>query len=184
MKDRLRYAAIVFGIVASAFGTAHAIQPSAFKKHVVDADFASGYQVSVADIDGDKKPDVIALSTTPSQLVWYKNPTWERYTITTQTKDNIDVAPNDIDGDGDQDLALAHDFSLQNSTGGGTVSWLECPKDPAKSEGWTIHAIGAIPTSHRLRWADLELKSTKTHCLINEPIIGVGAKAPDYSGKL
>lgn len=64
--------------------------------------------------------DVVALSTTPSQLVWYRNPGWQRYTVTTQTKLNIDMAPYDVDGDGDQDLALASEFDLNNSTTGGT----------------------------------------------------------------
>jgi hypothetical protein len=99
-----------------------------------------------------------------------------------KTRDNIDVAPNDVDLDGDQDLALAYEFSLQNSTSGGNLAWLECPADPAKSEDWAIHPIGAIPTSHRIRWAELELNGSKLKCLLNLPIIGIGAKAPMYSG--
>lgn len=160
----------------------YAIQPEHLRKHLIDGQFKGGYQVSVADVDTDGKPDVIALSTLPSQLVWYKNPSWERHDITTKTQGNIDLAPNDIDQDGDQDIALAYDFNLQNSTGGGTVAWLECPKDPAKDE-WKIHPVGAVPTSHRLRWAQLG-EDAKSKSLLNLPIVGQGAKSPDYAGGL
>ena len=175
---------MIAGLILGAAWNAGAIQPGAFKKHELDNNFEGGYQVSVADINKDGKPDVIALSTSPSQLVWYKNPTWERHTITTQTKDNIDVAPRDIDGDGDQDLALAYEFSLQNSTTGGKVAWLECPDKPESSQDWPLHEIDAIPTSHRVRFANIEINGKPVECLLNLPIIGVGAKAPYYAGPL
>jgi hypothetical protein len=63
-----------------------------FQKHVIDPDFANGYQVSTADLDGDGDLDVIALSTQPSQLVWYRNPDWARFSISTVTQRNIDAA--------------------------------------------------------------------------------------------
>ncbi|NUM52024.1 MAG: VCBS repeat-containing protein [Candidatus Hydrogenedentes bacterium] len=159
--------------------TARAVQPGAFAKHVVDNEFMGGYQVSVADIDSDGKPDIIALSTTPSQLVWYKNPTWERHTITTKTERNIDVAPHDIDGDGDPDLALAYEFNLEDSQSGGKVAWLECPDSPAQIAEWKIHAIRQIPTSHRVRWLRLEQDK---YALLDLPIVGVGATPPDFVG--
>lgn len=175
-------------IVSAAFLHACAVvygaepPPSAFARHVVDDQFNNGYQVSVADIDRDGKPDILALSTTPSQLVWYKNPAWERIAITTKTARNIDLAPHDIDGDGDPDLALAYEFDLGNSTEGGNVGWLECPDDPAANQEWVLHPIGAIPTSHRVRWADLDGDGKPE--LLNLPILGVGAKPPEYASGL
>ncbi|GMU93353.1 MAG: hypothetical protein AMXMBFR4_24110 [Candidatus Hydrogenedentota bacterium] len=70
---------------------------------MIDSQFDKGYQCSAADIDRDGRPDVIALSTTPPQLVWYRNPEWTRFVVTTATERNIDVAPHDVDGDGDID---------------------------------------------------------------------------------
>jgi len=149
-----------------------------FVKHTVDADFKNGYQVSVADIDRDGRLDIIALSTQPTQLFWYKNPDWEKHAITSATKRNIDAAPYDIDGDGDQDLALASDFDLRDSTRGGTVQWLECPADPERDEEWAARYIDAVPTSHRVRWVDIDGDGKKE--LLNLPIIGIGSSAPEY----
>jgi len=150
-----------------------------FVRHTVDADFANGYQVAVADIDQDSRLDIIALSTDPTQLVWYKNPGWEKYSVTSATRRNIDVASYDIDGDGDQDLALASEFDLRDSTQGGVVQWLECPADPVRDQEWVVHHIDEVPTSHRLRWADINGDGRKE--LLNLPIIGVESSPPEYS---
>ena len=172
----------ILAVFACTFAGAEEALQFAFTRHVIDESFDNGYQVSVADIDRDGKPDILALSTTPSQLVWYKNPTWKRFAITTKTARNIDLAPHDIDGDGDPDLALAYEFDLGNSTEGGNVSWLECPEDPAANQEWTLHPIAAIPTSHRVRWADLDGDGEPE--LLNLPILGVGAKPPEYASAL
>jgi hypothetical protein len=150
-----------------------------FQKHVIDPDFANGYQVSTADLDGDGDLDVIALSTQPSQLVWYRNPDWARFSISTVTQRNIDAAPHDVDDDGDEDLAVASDFDLGDSDGGGSIQWLENPGDPTITQEWAVHPIDAIPTSHRVRWADVDGDGHKD--LVNLPIIGVGAAPPDYA---
>lgn len=156
-----------------------AAQPPAFEKHDIDAAFENGYQVAVADIDGDGKTDVLALSTAPSRVVWYRNPDWERFSITTETRLNIDLAPHDIDGDGDIDVALACQFDLNDSTTGGLVGWLEHPGNPSLGQDWPWHPIGAIPTAHRVRWADVDGDGKRE--LLVLPIIGVGAKAPDHT---
>jgi len=152
--------------------------PLPFERHVVDDAFEKGYQVSVADVDMDGMPDVIALSTTPSRLVWYRNPDWTPHTISTASEGNIDVAPFDIDGDGDPDMALACEFSLGDSLHGGLVQWLECPPDPVHQQEWRAHDIDRVPTAHRVRWADITGDGTKE--LINLPIVGIGAKHPEY----
>jgi len=159
--------------IALAAGT-----PIPFHKHVIDNTFEKGYQVCVTDIDRDGLPDVVALSTTPSRLVWYKNPDWTRYDIVSGSERNIDVAPWDIDGDGDIDLALACEFDLGDSLHGGLVRWLECPADPAQPQAWIARDIDRVPTAHRLRWADV-MGDGKAD-LVNLPIIGIGAAAPEY----
>ena len=134
--------------------------------------------MDIADINGDGLPDVIAWATNPGQLAWFRNPDWDKYAISTAMLGNIDSAPKDIDGDGDIDLALAHDFSLGNSTGGGVIHWLENPGDPMANQEWQAHYIDEIPTSHRLLWADVNGDGKQE--LVNLPIVGPGATAPLY----
>jgi len=144
-----------------------------FKAHLVDR-LPGGYKVAVVDIDRDGKPDIIGLATTPSSLVWYENPNWERHVLTSQAKEYIDLASHDIDGDGRIDLAIAHEFGMTRTSSGGLVSWLRCPEDPTQE--WPMYAIGAEPTSHRIKWADIDGDGRKE--LINAPIMGRDAKGP------
>ncbi len=144
-----------------------------FKAHLV-TQLPGGYKVAAVDVDRDGKPDIIGLATTPSCLAWYKNPTWERYILTSGAKEFTDLAPQDIDGDGRIDLAIADEFGMSRTNAGGLVHWLQCPQDPTQE--WPMHAIGAEPTAHRLRWADLDGDGHKE--LVVAPIMGRNAKAP------
>jgi len=150
-----------------------------FKSHTI-ASFNSGYMTVIADIDADGKPDVVALSSGSDGLVWFKNPTWTKYTITTKAKQLIYCAPYDVNGDGHLDLAVASDFDMTNTTSGGTVSWAEAPADPTQSQDWTLHKIGAVPTSHRLRWGDIDGDGKKE--LIDLPIFGVNSDPTTHVG--
>jgi len=144
-----------------------------FQAHLIDG-LPRGYKVGTADIDRDGKLDVIGLATEPSSLVWYKNPSWEKYVLTSRAKEYVDLAPYDIDRDGRMDMVIAHDFGMSRTSSGGLVHWLRCPQDPTQE--WPMYTIGAEPTSHRIRWADIDGDGRKE--LINAPIMGRNAKAP------
>lgn len=73
-----------------------------FQAHLIDR-LPRGYKVGTANIDRDGKLDVIGLATEPSSLVWYKNPSWEKYVLTSRAKEYVDLAPYDIDRDGRMD---------------------------------------------------------------------------------
>jgi len=135
-----------------------------------------GYQVAVADVNADGRPDILALSSEESIVEWYENPSGKSHAITTKTGKNISLAPLFRQGYPERGLALASDFALEESDRGGSIWWGEPPNSP-ESE-WSLQLIGQIPTSHRLRWADLN--GDGRLALVDAPIVGVGAKAPDF----
>lgn len=140
------------------------------------AKIPSGYQVAVADVNRDGRPDILALSSAQNIVEWYENPAWKPHPVTTATQGNISLAPLFRPGFPARGLALASDFSLDDSTHGGNLWWAEWP---GRSDAeWRLRPIGKIPTSHRLRWGNLD--GTGLLCLVDAPLLGFGAVAPDY----
>ena len=140
------------------------------------AQIPNGYQVAVADVNGDGKLDILALSSGESIVEWYENPSWKARPITTTTRQNISLAPLFRNGYPARGLALASDFALNDSTYGGSLWWAE-PGNSLDSE-WSLRSLGRIPTSHRLRWADLD--GSGRLGLVDVPLLGYSAKEPDY----
>src|SRR5271157_3943012 len=146
-----------------------------WQPHTV-AQIPSGYQVAVADVNGDGRPDILALSSEESIVEWYENPSWKARPITTATRQNISLAPLFRNGYPERGLALASDFELNDSTYGGSLWWAE-PGNLLDSE-WPLRLLGRIPTSRRLRWANLD--GSGRLGLVDVPLLGYGAKEPDY----
>jgi hypothetical protein len=83
---------------------AYCLLPTAYSQEpdriVIDPNFPGAYQVEVADVNGDKKPDIVAVG--GSTCAWYQNPTWKKR-IVSGPKDApgiISSATADLDGDG------------------------------------------------------------------------------------
>ena len=146
-----------------------------WREHPI-AKIPDGYQVAVADVNGDGRLDVLALSSAENIVEWYENPSWKAQPITTATRRNISLAPLFRRGYPARGLALASDFALDDSTQGGSVWWGEPGASPDSE--WLFRLLGRIPTSHRLRWADLDGSGRLE--LVDIPLLGYGAKAPDY----
>jgi hypothetical protein len=138
--------------------------PIQFVRHDIDA-FPGGYQVAVADVDRDGRPDVIALSTSADRVDWYHNPDWTRRPVARAPK-NIDLAIRDVDGR--LEIALASGFYFSEPDRGGEIQILRQPQN--LDEPWTIH-----PVVHRLRWGDLDGDGRPE--LIHAPIFGRGSDA-------
>src|SRR5947209_5085309 len=87
---------------------------SPFERIVVDNDFPGAYQVEVADVDGDKKPDIVVVG--GGTCAWYQNPSWKKRIISTpkDTPDIITSATADLDGDGKAEVAIGYDFEMNN----------------------------------------------------------------------
>ncbi len=145
-------------------------EPVRFKRHTID-NYPAGYQVAVADISGDGRPDIIALSTEANRVDWFENPTFRRHPLA-RTDRNIDLVPMDVDGDGRAEIALASGFHFGDGSRGGQIQWLK--SEPDLDKPWQIHPIAADPVVHRLRCGDVDGDGRSE--LIHASIFGPGSK--------
>lgn len=133
-----------------------------------------GYAVSVVDMNGDDRTDIVVVDT--NRVIWFENPSWKVHTlIQDQTKrDNVCIAPYDIDGDGKIDFALGADWRPIDTRSGGTIQWIS---QGSSADGrWQVHGIGEEPTTHRMRWADLNGDGRKE--LLVAPMMGRNSTKP------
>ncbi|WP_250846687.1 FG-GAP repeat domain-containing protein [Aquisphaera insulae] len=133
------------------------------------------YALTVADVNGDGKPDVVAVS--EDAVVWYENPGWARRDIVrgTTERDNVCIQPHDIDGDGRVDFVLGAGWRPPDTNRASTLQWLG--RDA--SGAWKVHPIAYDePSLHRLRWGDV--KGTGKPQLVIAPLQGRGTKPPDW----
>jgi len=151
------------------------VGPAEFTEHTIATNLTGGYQVVVSDINHDGKPDLIALASGLSELVWFENPGWQRHVIVSGISRPINCAASDIDGDGIPEIALAYEFSNEPSHSTGIVSILRHQPDLLKE--WKITEIDRLSTSHRLRWLDI---GKGQRALVNAPLAGASAAPPDY----
>lgn len=84
-------------------------RPPGWVRQSIAEDFERALAVSVADIDGDGLPDVIAGSDVGGEVAWWHNSggtpiTWTRHDVDTDVPGAHDVHGSDLDGDGDQDI--------------------------------------------------------------------------------
>jgi hypothetical protein len=75
-----------------------AIAPARFAEHIVATGLQGGYQVVAVDMNHDGKPDLIALASGMTELVWFENPGWERHVIAANLSGMINLAAWDFDG--------------------------------------------------------------------------------------
>jgi hypothetical protein len=165
-------------VPAIALASAQSDTPTGrFTAHTIDTRLTGGYQVVIADLNRDRKPDIIALASGLKELRWYENPGWQLHVLVSGINQPINAAAADVDGDGIPEIALAHEFSNVYARSAGIVSILTHQGDPAAGP-WSIREIDRVPTSHRVRFVDIDGSGRKV--LVNFPLIGPQAAAPDY----
>ncbi|MEO1990393.1 MAG: FG-GAP-like repeat-containing protein, partial [Pirellulales bacterium] len=124
-----------------------------FKPQVIDSEAGNiCYAVVLSDIDADGHDDIVVV--TEEAVLWYKNPNshgqWVKQDIIRKKtpRDNVCIAPHDIDGDGRIDFALGASWPKT-----GSLHWLTRNDD--LSQPWTVHDIGPMPSTHRMYWGDV-----------------------------
>lgn len=148
----MRHAArisLLLTVACLASRTAGSSELPGFEARVIDPDVGKiCYAVTLADVDGDQRNDVVAV--TENRVVWFRNPDWKLHVIIEdQTdRDNVCIAPHDIDGDGQVDFALGAGWQKD-----GTLQWLS--RGANLGERWKVHFIAREGLLHRMRWGDM-----------------------------
>lgn len=150
--------------------------PVRFREHTIEPNIRGGYSVLVADLNRDGKPDVIGLTQQSTELAWYENPGWERHVLLNNVQALVNMSAADIDGDGVPELAVETGFSMVAAKSQGLVWLLRHDGDPRQL--WKATKIDEITTAHHIAWADIDGDGKKE--LINAPLIGAKALAPNY----
>jgi hypothetical protein len=148
-----------------------------FRDQEIERELGVGYAVSVVDVNGDGKLDIVVVD--QRRVLWYENPdSNRRVIIENQTKpDNVCIAPYDIDGDGQIDFALGADWRPSDTVASGTIQWLS--RGPTLDDKWTVHPIGTEPTVHRMRWGDFDADGRAE--LVVLPLHGRGVRPPEFN---
>jgi sugar lactone lactonase YvrE len=154
----------------------------------IDTKIGVGYGLSIADVDGDGKQDILLV--TGTKVIWYENTgepkRWPRHVIAEKlTKlDHVCIAARDIDGDGKAEIAVGAGWQPSDTLHSGSVHVLVPPEDRTKP--WRSVALPHEPTVHRMRFVAgpggrFDLVVAPLHGRGNRAGKGPGVKLQIYS---
>ncbi len=138
-----------------------------FRAVTLDDKVQIGYGVAIADVDGDKLPDILLAD--KKQFRWYRNPgppkpgatepapqPWDVFVLAENLtkQDNVCIAAQDIDGDGKCEIAVGAEWNPGDTENSGAVFYLIPPAD--RTQRWEPVKLHAEPTTHRMRWIRLD----------------------------
>ena len=163
--------------LASTLAPLLAAEAPTFRAVDVDTKIEIGYGVTVADVDGDKKPDILLAD--KNLIVWYQNPSWQKHIIAEKltTLDHVCLAAQDIDGDGKCEIAVGAGWNPGDTVNSGALFYLVPPAD--RTQRWEAIALPHEPTVHRIRWIK---NAAGRFDLLSVPLHGRGNKAATGEG--
>ncbi len=170
--------AILLGMLLAGLSVKAATPPEPrFRPVNVDTNIAIGYGLAIADVDGDRRPDIVLCD--KSQIAWYRNPGWEKFVIAEKltTNDHVCVAAADIDGDGKAEIAVGAEWNPGDTVHSGAVFYLVPPAD--RTQRWEAVRLPHEPTVHRMRWVRDEAGAAS---LVVVPLHGRGNNAQKGEG--
>ena len=169
-------AAIIATILCTSAARA-AVPP--FKTQEIDKALKIGYAVSLVDINGDGKNDIVVVD--KDRVVWFENGSWKLRTVMEgqNALDNVCLDAHDIDGDGKLDLALGAGWKPGNTKEPSTLTWYR--RGATMDEPWQAYPIKyEEPTLHRMRFADV---GDGKRVLVTVPLQGRGSTAKGNWGE-
>lgn len=173
----------IVGLSTACVSFAADVPEPKFRAVTVDDKIQIGYGVTTADVDGDNKPDIVLADKT--QIVWYRNPSWEKFVLAENLtkQDNVCIAARDIDGDGKAEIAVGAGWNPGDTLTSGAVFYLVPPK--TRTVKWEAFPLPHVPTIHRMRWIEapnggFELLSVPLHGYGNKNAQGEGANIMTY----
>lgn len=148
-----------------------------FKVITVDANITIGYGLALADIDGDRRTDIVLCD--KATVAWYRNPGWERHVMAEKltSLDHVCVAAADIDGDGKAEVAVGAGWNPSDTRNSGALFVLDAPSD--RTQRWKPIPLPHDPTIHRIRWAR---DARNLWTLVSAPLHGRGNNAATGEG--
>ena len=141
------------------------------RAQTIDAAIQIGYGLAIADVDGDRKDDILLADA--KQIVWYRAPNWEKFVMAENLtpKDNVCITARDLDGDGKAEVAVGAEWFPSDTVNSGAIFLLEAPQD--RTQRWTAKKLPHEPTTHRMHW----LRGVdRTYSLVVLPLHGRGNK--------
>jgi hypothetical protein len=158
---------------------AHAAEFPKFKAQEIDSGLKIGYAVLAADVDGDKKLDIVVVD--QHKLVWYQNPgkpggDWKkRVMLDGKTKpDNVCVADIDIDGDGLPEFVIGSAWKPFDTANAAQLGWVKRGK--SLDDEWAYHPLPCDePTVHRVQVIDTDGDGKPE--IVHVPLMGRDATA-------
>ncbi len=148
-----------------------------FRAVTVDAEISIGYGLAVADIDGDRRPDLVLAD--KQVIAWYRNPDWTKHVMAERLTDldHVCVAAADLVGDGKAEVAAGAGWNPGDTIASGALFYLVPPQD--RTQRWEPVRLAHDPTIHRIRWARLQGDRWD---LLSLPLHGRGNKNGEGDG--